>query len=72
MILDGHSPDAIAQAARCLADGGLVGLPTETVYGLMADASRPAAVAGIVVIGALNLALGLPETTGLEIDGVAP
>ncbi len=47
MILDGHSPDAIAQAARCLADGGLVGLPTETVYGLMADASRPAAVAGI-------------------------
>ncbi|MBU6462772.1 MAG: threonylcarbamoyl-AMP synthase [Bradyrhizobium sp.] len=36
---------ATAAAARVLADGGLVGFPTETVYGLGADASNPAAVA---------------------------
>ena len=47
MILDGHSPEAIAEAARVLAEGGLVGFPTETVYGLGADAASDAAVAGI-------------------------
>jgi L-threonylcarbamoyladenylate synthase len=36
---------AIAAAARCLADGGLVAFPTETVYGLGADATSGAAVA---------------------------
>ena len=42
MILDGSSPNAIAQAARALRSGALVGLPTETVYGLAADADRSA------------------------------
>ena len=32
--------DAVAEAARCLAAGGLVAFPTETVYGLGADAAR--------------------------------
>lgn len=41
------SPDAIAQAARLLEEGKLVAIPTETVYGLAADASNPAAVAAI-------------------------
>src|SRR3984885_14000553 len=36
---------AVAAAARCLADGGLVAFPTETVYGLGADAANPAAIA---------------------------
>src|SRR6201996_3906470 len=36
---------AIADAARCLAVGGLVAFPTETVYGLGADATNGAAVA---------------------------
>ena len=36
---------AVASAARCLAEGGLVGFPTETVYGLGADATNPAAIA---------------------------
>ena len=35
----------IAAAARCLAAGGLVAFPTETVYGLGADASNGEAVA---------------------------
>jgi L-threonylcarbamoyladenylate synthase len=36
---------ATAAAARCLAQGGLIGFPTETVYGLGADASNAEAVA---------------------------
>jgi L-threonylcarbamoyladenylate synthase len=42
-----HGPEEVAAAARALADGGLVLLPTETVYGLGADAANPAAVAAI-------------------------
>jgi L-threonylcarbamoyladenylate synthase len=47
MIRDGQSPDAIEEAARVLRAGGLVAFPTETVYGLGADATSDAAVAGI-------------------------
>jgi L-threonylcarbamoyladenylate synthase len=36
---------AVATAARYLAEGGLVAFPTETVYGLGADATNPAAIA---------------------------
>ncbi len=36
---------AVAEAARCLAAGGLVAFPTETVYGLGADATHPEAIA---------------------------
>lgn len=38
---------ALAEAARLIAAGKLVGLPTETVYGLAADAGNDAAVAAI-------------------------
>jgi L-threonylcarbamoyladenylate synthase len=37
--------DAIAAAAACLAQGGLVAFPTETVYGLGADAGNGEAIA---------------------------
>ncbi len=37
----------VAQAAAWLAQGGLVGMPTETVYGLAAHADDPVAVARI-------------------------
>ncbi|MBX9772909.1 MAG: threonylcarbamoyl-AMP synthase [Xanthobacteraceae bacterium] len=37
--------EAVAAAARCLAAGGLVAFPTETVYGLGADAQDGIAVA---------------------------
>jgi L-threonylcarbamoyladenylate synthase len=39
------SEEAVARAARCLAEGGLVAFPTETVYGLGADATNLAAIA---------------------------
>jgi L-threonylcarbamoyladenylate synthase len=38
---------AVAEAAATLRDGGLVAFPTETVYGLGADATDPLAVARI-------------------------
>jgi L-threonylcarbamoyladenylate synthase len=41
------SPGSIADAAACLRAGGLVAAPTETVYGLAADATSDAAVAAI-------------------------
>ena len=47
MILDGNDPQSVQQAARALAQGQLVAFPTETVYGLGADAARDDAVAGI-------------------------
>jgi len=42
-----YGPAAIAEAARLVADGQPVALPTETVYGLAADAANGAAVARI-------------------------
>ncbi|MGV8892626.1 MAG: L-threonylcarbamoyladenylate synthase [Burkholderiaceae bacterium] len=40
----------IRQAAKILESGGLVAFPTETVYGLGADAENPAAVANIYTV----------------------
>ena len=48
MILSANQA-AIAQAAQALCDGHLVGLPTETVYGLAANATDEVAVAKIFV-----------------------
>ena len=45
MIRPGSDPAAIAEAAERIRAGALVGFPTETVYGLGADASNDAAVA---------------------------
>lgn len=43
----GAGPAAIARAAACLRSGGLVAFPTETVYGLGADATDDRAVARV-------------------------
>jgi L-threonylcarbamoyladenylate synthase len=47
MILDGTSAAAIERAAQALAAGELAAFPTETVYGLGADAGSDEAVAKI-------------------------
>ncbi|MFN4359609.1 MAG: L-threonylcarbamoyladenylate synthase [Hylemonella sp.] len=47
MILDGRDLASVQRAAEALRAGELLGLPTETVYGLAADADRDAAVAQI-------------------------
>ena len=46
-FLSNCTADAILEAAKHLIAGDLVAFPTETVYGLGADASNPAAVARI-------------------------
>jgi L-threonylcarbamoyladenylate synthase len=50
MILAGASSAAIDQAAHALTAGELVAFPTETVYGLGADATSDDAVAKIFVV----------------------
>ncbi len=45
--LDAASPEDLDEAVRLLRAGRLVAVPTETVYGLAADASNPEAVRGI-------------------------
>ena len=47
LLLDGASEIQIDNAAEMLKSGKLVAIPTETVYGLAADASNPDAVAAI-------------------------
>lgn len=47
MVIDGTLPESIAKAVKALQGGALVGLPTETVYGLAANADNAGAVAGI-------------------------
>jgi len=47
MLLNGADPAAVRQAAEALAQGALVALPTETVYGLGARADDDTAVAQI-------------------------
>ena len=44
LTLNANDADAVALAAQRLAAGSLVGMPTETVYGLAADASSASAV----------------------------
>jgi L-threonylcarbamoyladenylate synthase len=47
MILSAAAPDAIAACARSISAGELIAFPTETVYGLGADAGSDSAVAKI-------------------------
>ena len=46
-ILTISDPDAFAAALSVLGAGRPVAIPTETVYGLAADATEPAAVTSI-------------------------
>lgn len=46
-LLPASAPGAIEEAAACLRADGLVAFPTETVYGLGADATSGMAVSGI-------------------------
>lgn len=47
MPIEPANPDSVARAATILNRGGLVAMPTETVYGLAANAADDRAVAGI-------------------------
>jgi len=47
LLLPAQGPDTAAIAAKIIKNGGLVAIPTETVYGLGADGLNPEAVAKI-------------------------
>lgn len=51
-VLPAHEPASIDEAAAVLRAGGLVAFPTETVYGLGADAFDPRAVARVFEVKA--------------------
>lgn len=60
-------PKGMAEALAELASGGVVGLPTDTVYGLAGLASRPDAVARIMVLKGRPPTLPLPVlVSGVE------
>lgn len=48
--LDAVAPDPVGAAVAVLRRGGLVGMPTETVYGLAADATNEAAVRRVFAV----------------------
>lgn len=65
-----YGRDAVAEAARLIADGHCVAVPTETVYGLAADATNAEAVASIYAAKgrpSFNpLIVHLPDRTAAE------
>ncbi|MEO7635811.1 MAG: L-threonylcarbamoyladenylate synthase [Sphingomicrobium sp.] len=67
-------PDAIVEAARLILAGEPVAVPTETVYGLAADATNPAAVARIYAAkgrpGFNPLIVHVPDLAAAERIGV--
>lgn len=54
-------PDALHEAARALGAGGVVGIPTDTVYGLAASLARPGAPARLFGVK------GRPERVALPV-----
>lgn len=61
VVGDPPQPDAIAAAGAALAAGGVVGIPTDTVYGLAANPSVPGATDAIFALK------GRPGSTPLPV-----
>ena len=53
-------PGDLSAAQRALEGGGVVGIPTDTVYGLAADPTRPGATAAVFALKARPVGLDLP------------
>lgn len=75
-VMPAEAPGAAAAAAAALASGGVVAVPTDTLYGLACDASCAAAVAAIYAIkvgAALHALLPCPRAcyAGLYVHGLA-
>ena len=66
LLLQAQSPDTAQIAANIIKNGGLVAIPTETVYGLGADGLNPDAVAKIF------LAKGRPQDNPLILHVAEP
>jgi L-threonylcarbamoyladenylate synthase len=59
-MLSAQHPDAIAEAAQAIRQGELVVFPTDTLYGVGADALNEAAVARLYVAKKRPLSKGIP------------
>lgn len=68
-VVSGNDPATPALAARILQAGGLVVIPTDTVYGIAASVDRPDAVAQIYVAKARPLDRPIPVLIS-ELDGL--
>lgn len=75
-IRDALDPAAIEEAAAILRRGGLVAFPTETVYGLGADACNPMAVARVFEVKQRPridpIIVHIAESSSAELYGHAP
>lgn len=62
MFVDPDAPqrDALQEAAKWIRNGGLVALPTDTLYGLAADPFRADAVARVFIVKGRMADRGLP------------
>lgn len=50
VVMPSASPSAIEWAAECLASGGIVSFPTDTVYGLATSLAHPASIERIFTV----------------------
>lgn len=77
-ILPAHEANSIAQAVELIRRGGTVAFPTDTVYGLAADAFQPAAIDKLFEIKerpknqAIAILLGSPEQLALVAEQPSP
>lgn len=60
VILQSSAPRAIEWAAARIADGGVVALPTDTVYGIAASLAHPEAIRRIYAIKGRDYSVPLP------------
>src|SRR3954466_13445460 len=60
VILGSAAPRAIEWAAEAIVDGGVIAMPTDTVYGLAAALTHPAALERIFEIKGRDLSKSLP------------
>lgn len=59
-IVSASDPDTLERAARVIRGGGVVAIPTETFYGLAADATQPVATSRIFAIKGRPQGMALP------------
>ncbi len=71
--VDAGDPRAVSLAAAALAQGAVVALPTDTVYGLAADPSLPEAVARLFTLKSRPTEVALPVLVGSrsQVDDIA-
>jgi len=63
-IISAQNPDAIVKATKVLKAGGLVVFPTDTLYGLGADANNPQAIRSIYTAKDRTIEKAIPVLIG--------